>query len=232
MYRTACPSCGEDYETTTAGWCRCLNKDRSLICPSCRKCFCQATSTFRTQFWRDAPEELWSARRRAASVGKTGASVLRKPLVLVVDDDPGIRALAKELITRFGYGCIAASNASTARKLALRYHPDLILTDLLMPGLDGRELSRSLKGDGSFPSTKVVVMTSVYRGEDYQNEARDEYGVDEYLEKPVPMDLLRETLSQLLPSPEQSQAILDPSSVELSGSSLDELDDDAVTIVG
>lgn len=232
MYRIACPSCGEDFEATTAGWCRCLNRERSLICPSCRKCFCDASSTFRNQFWRDAPAELWEARRNARTADEVIPPILKKPLVLVVDDDSGIRALAIELISRFGYGCISASNAATALRLAQRYHPDLVLTDLLMPGLDGRELSRALKKGSDFPAPKVLVMTSVYRGEDYQSEARDEYGVDDYLEKPIPLEELRAKLAELLPPPEESQALLSPSSEEFSIDSLDDLDDDTVTIIG
>lgn len=231
MYRVACPSCGEDYEATTANWCRCLNKDRSLICPFCRDCFCEASSTFRNQFWRDAPEGLWDARRESRSSEEQNYPVLKKPLVLVVDDDPDIRSLALELISRFGYGCITASNGATAKRLARRYQPDLVLTDLLMPGIDGRELSRALKNDPEIATPKIIVMTSVYRGEVYENEARDKYGVDEYLEKPIPMQTLRATLSDLLPSPEESHAVLSPSSDDLSLDTLDDADDE-LTIVG
>lgn len=230
MYRIACPSCGEDYEATTATWCRCLNKDRSLICPACRECFCEASSTFRNQFWRDAPERLWEVRRKNRSSENT--VVLRKPLVLVVDDDPEIRYLGLELISRFGYGCITASNGAIAKRLARRYQPDLVLTDLLMPGIDGRELSRALKTDPQIAAPKIIVMTSVYRGDVYENEAREKYGVDEYLEKPIPMQTLRAVLAELLPEPEQSHAILSPSSDDLSLESLDDIDDDDVTIVG
>lgn len=229
MYRIACPACGEDYEATTASWCRCLNKDRSLVCPSCRRCFCDATSTTRNQLWRDAPEELWTARLQGRDADPL-LPVLKKPLVLVVDDDPGIRALALELITRFGHGCIAASNATSALRLAHRYHPDLVLTDLLMPGMDGRELSQALKTNEEIPPPRVIVMTSVYRGEDYEKEARTAYGVDAYLEKPVPMETLRALLADLLPDPEQSHAVLSPSSGEVSVESLDELDDDIVIV--
>ena len=235
MYRIACPSCGEEFEATTAAWCRCLNKERSLVCSSCRQCFCDASSTFRNQFWRDAPPELWEARKNARFADELHPPILKKPLVLVVDDDPGIRSLALELISRFGYGCVAASKATTALRLAQRYHPDLVLTDLLMPGLDGRELSRELKKGEDFPAPRVLVMTSVYRGENYQSEARDEYGVDGYLEKPIPLEELRARLAELLPTPQESQAVLSASSESAlldSLSDLDDLDDDIVTIIG
>ena len=231
MYRIACPSCSEDYEATTASWCRCLNKDRSLICPSCRTCFCGASNTFRSQFWRDAPEELWNARREHRGAGDAGPPLLRKPLVLIVDDDPGIRALGLELVTRFGYGCITASNGESGLRLARRYHPDLILTDLLMPGIDGREFCHAIRSSEDIPPPTVLVMTSVYRGEEYEREARDAFGVDDYLEKPIPIEHLRAKLAELLPPPEESRAVLSPSSEEFPLDSLDELDDDELTIV-
>lgn len=234
MYRVACPHCGEEFATSTANWCRCLNKERSLTCLFCRRCFCDASAEFLTQFWRDAPADLWDVRREMRTADEQLSPVLRKPLVLVVDDDPGIRTLAMELISRFGYGCMTASRGDSALRLARRYHPDLVLTDLLMPGLDGRELSHALKNDDEIPAPRVIVMTSVYRGEDYQGEAREQYGVDDYLEKPVPIDVLRSRLAELLPPPERSQARLDPTSGEFSEEDLeglDDLDDEAVTIM-
>lgn len=231
MYRVACPKCGEDYEATRASWCRCVNTDRSLVCPSCKRCFCNASKTFRNQFWRDAPTELWEVRREVRQQAESSfPPVLKKPLVLVVDDDATIRLLSLELISRFGYGCIVASNAESAMRLTRRYHPDLVLTDLLMPGMDGRELSRSLRDDSQIPQPRIVCMTSVYRGEVYEGEATETFGVDRYLEKPVSMDDLRTVLAELLPPREESHANLSPSSSEISLEDLEDVDDDGLVL--
>jgi len=66
-----------------------------------------------------------------------------RPLVLVVDDDRETRALAVHLVAGWGYGCIHAANGMDALVLARAYHPDLILTDALMPKMDGRDYAAS-----------------------------------------------------------------------------------------
>ncbi|MDX1583739.1 MAG: response regulator, partial [Thermoanaerobaculia bacterium] len=132
--------------------------------------------------------------------------------------------------TRFGYGCISASNGQSALRLANRYHPDLVLTDLLMPGIDGRELSRLLEEEEETPTPSIVFMTSVYRGESYEGEAMDVYGAAAYLEKPVPMEALRSVLVRLLPSKEESQANLSPSSSEISLKDLPDFDDELMIV--
>jgi CheY-like chemotaxis protein len=210
-YRVRCHACGEDYDATTASWCRCLSRDRTTVCPFCRRCFCEASAAYKGEFWQSAPDELWRARTEQRPAADEVVPLLKKPLVLVVDDDPAIRLVGWELITRFGYGCITASNGKSALSLARRYHPDLVLTDALMPGMDGRELSRQLKSDESLAPVRVILMTSVYRGPEYEGEAASEFGVDAYLEKPISLELLRTVLEELMPSAEESHAILSPS---------------------
>ncbi|MDX1582266.1 MAG: hypothetical protein R3338_01575, partial [Thermoanaerobaculia bacterium] len=85
----------------TAAGCRCISQSRSLICPSCKKCFCNASKLFRNQFWRDAPDALCEARDAQRPTEDQIPPVLKKPLVLVVDDDAAIRLLTAELVTRF-----------------------------------------------------------------------------------------------------------------------------------
>jgi CheY-like chemotaxis protein len=221
-YRVGCYRCAEEYDATTARWCHCLSRDRSKVCPCCRRCFCEASAAYKSRFWKSAPEALWLDRAEQREAPEQITPVLKKPLVLLVDDDPAIRAVGWELITRFGYGCLTASGAKSAYRLARRYHPDLVLTDALMPGMDGRELSRKIKSDPDLAPVRVVLMTSVYRGQDYAGEAATEFGVDAYLEKPVSIDMLREILEELLPGEDESHANLSPS--------LDDLEDFADSI--
>lgn len=80
----------------------------------------------------------------------------------------------------------------------LRYAPDLVVSDAMMPGLDGRELSRQLKSKPETSGVKVIVMTSLYKGERYKAEAIRAFGVDDYLAKPVdPATLLAAAERQL-----------------------------------
>jgi CheY-like chemotaxis protein len=66
-----------------------------------------------------------------------------------------------------------------------------VLTDALLPKLDGREIALRLKSDPATRAIKVVVMTALYKGTRYRIEAINSFGVDEYIEKPVDPGRLR-----------------------------------------
>jgi hypothetical protein len=96
------------------------------------------------------------------------------------------------VIQSLGFGVIAAVNGEEALLKAREHHPELIITDALMPRLDGREMSRIIKNE--LPGTKVVVITSVYKDPRYKYEAMRDFGVDDYLKKPVNAAELREVI--------------------------------------
>lgn len=169
---------------------------RSYRCPNCAACFCTNTEKLHA-FWRDAPPEL-RQRRRSESVPApppAARSVVR-PLVLFADDDPTSRAIATRLIQSLGYGVITAADGEEALRLAYEHRPELIITDALMPRLDGREMARTVKSE--FPQTPVVVITSVYKDSRYKHEAMRDFGVDEYLPKPVSPGTLRELVTKYM----------------------------------
>ena len=74
-------------------------------------------------------------------------------IVLVVDDDESIRTLACDILERYGYRVRAAVDGEQALEMARSSRPDLLLTDIGMPGLDGRELASRL------PDVRVMFMT-------------------------------------------------------------------------
>jgi CheY-like chemotaxis protein len=102
-----------------------------------------------------------------------------------VDDEPAILRLAIRAVRGQGCGVLWADNGADAFELARTHHPDLVLTDALMPRLDGRELCRTLKSDPDLRGIKVVVMTGVYTTTMDAHQGRLEYGVDDYLAKPI-----------------------------------------------
>lgn len=114
---------------------------------------------------------------------------LRRPLVLFADDDPTGRAIATRVIESLGFGVVVASNGEEALAVAREHRPQLIVTDALMPKLDGREMGRIVKSE--LPDTKVVVITSVYKDPRYKHEAFKSFAVDEYLTKPINPAALR-----------------------------------------
>lgn len=199
MYRVTCPSCGKPYDATKAMECNCLQPVRSYRCPNCAACFCSSQETLDT-FWRDAPPEMWQRRRTRteaspAAINETPDTV-KRPLVLFADDDPTGRAIATRVIQSLGYGCVVAVNGEEALAMAREYTPELIITDALMPRLDGREMGRIIKAER--PATKVVVITSVYKDPRYKYEAMKDFAVDDYLPKPVKPAELRQVVTKHL----------------------------------
>jgi two-component system KDP operon response regulator KdpE len=105
--------------------------------------------------------------------------------ILVVDDEPQIlRALATNLRAR-GYQVDLAPNGEIALTLAARAHPDLVILDLGLPGIDGTEVIRGLRGWSSVP----IIVLSVREREADKVAALDA-GADDYVTKPFGMDEL------------------------------------------
>ena len=105
--------------------------------------------------------------------------------VLVVDDEPQIRrALATNLGAR-GYDVDLAATGEDALRLAAERHPDVVVLDLGLPGIDGVEVVRGLRGWSTVP----IIMLSVREGEADKVDALDA-GADDYLTKPFGMDEL------------------------------------------
>lgn len=206
----ACHACKESYEAVTAAFCSCITSDRTLVCPSCQTCSCAAPANFKRRFWTGAPRELWDRKfeehHRAADEPKNDPPAdVRRPLVLLVDDEADIRRMASLEILALGYGVVTGRQGQEGLELARTYRPDLVLTDALMPKLDGRELCRLIKEDAELRGTKVVVMTSLYQGVKYETQAYRHYRVDDYLVKPLEFSRLRATLEKHLPRPSYTE---------------------------
>jgi two-component system, OmpR family, alkaline phosphatase synthesis response regulator PhoP len=99
--------------------------------------------------------------------------------VLVVDDEPRIVELARDYLEHAGFRVITASDGRAALDAARRHHPDLIVLDLGLPGLDGLDVTRELRRDGSIP---IVMVTA--RDDELDKLLGLELGADDYLTKP------------------------------------------------
>ena len=111
------------------------------------------------------------------------------PLVLIVEDDPETRHLYAELLHRSGFETDQAHNGFQALDKALASpRPDLILTDIAVPGMDGIELCRKLRADERTRSIPVLAITG-YDDRHYPDRIRTA-GADGVLLKPCDADLL------------------------------------------
>jgi CheY-like chemotaxis protein len=190
----------------SARWCDCIGDAPTLRCPHCGRCFCRAATEYKTELWRLAPAELHEQRREhlAASpprepLAAAGADAsIARPLVLIVDDSKLIRTTTKRILTALGYGTLEAADADQALALTLLYRPEVVLTDALMPKVDGRDLCRTIKNSPSTRDAKVIVMTGLYKAPHYKYEAFHSFGVDEYLLKPIEAEALRKMLERMV----------------------------------
>ncbi len=115
--------------------------------------------------------------------------------ILVVDDDESIRELLRLHLSAAGYTVQVAEDAIAAGYLVLRSPPDLIISDVNMPHMDGFEFVAALKADKSLPSIPVIFLTSVEEG-DFRGKALGAVG---YITKPVRADHLLALVAKHVP---------------------------------
>jgi CheY-like chemotaxis protein len=115
-----------------------------------------------------------------------------RPLVLVVDDEPEILQLVGRMLAAKGYAVETAADGAEALARADALVPDVVLLDAMLPKVHGFEACRRLKASARTRHVPVVMMTAIYRGWRFAQDARDNYGAEDYVEKPFRLDdLLR-----------------------------------------
>jgi len=119
-----------------------------------------------------------------------------RPLVLVADDDPDILALVRFCLERDGYEVLSAPDGETALDLALARTPDLALLDVMMPRLDGYEVTRRLREHG--PTTTIPIILLTARVQEPDVERGFEAGADDYVTKPFSPQALGERVQAAL----------------------------------
>ena len=120
-----------------------------------------------------------------------------RPLVLVADDDPDILLLITLTLERDGYDVVAAKDGLSALGTAVERVPHLVLLDLMMPGLDGYEVTRRLRTEPITKDVPIVIVTAA--AEEDQAARALEAGADAYMKKPFsPSGLLAKTAALIL----------------------------------
>ena len=136
--------------------------------------------------------------------------------ILIVDDHPANLKVARLALQGEGYEVRTSGDAEDALIVIMSWHPDLILMDIQLPGMDGYELTRKLKSD---PTTRhiVIIAVTAYAMKGDRQRAVDS-GCDGYLSKPVDPISLPATISSFLGHPEEKLASLTqegPSTLEV-----------------
>ncbi len=103
--------------------------------------------------------------------------------ILIVDDDPVTAKLVAALLRREGYTVMVAHDASKAFSALDVISPDLLILDIMMPGMDGYEFCQMLRSDRAKKNLPVLMFTGMARPADQRRGF--EVGADDYLVKPV-----------------------------------------------
>ena len=127
-----------------------------------------------------------------------------RPHVLVVDDSSDIVNMVSGVLRAIGYAVITAPDGAQAMKLAVAERPRLILLDVNMPVVDGRQTLALLKGDPNTRDIPVIMATAEQLGKDVEDAFA--LGAVDYIVKPIRIPLLVEKVRQRVPPPERGVA--------------------------
>jgi DNA-binding response OmpR family regulator len=121
--------------------------------------------------------------------------------ILVADDDIDIRLLVTKALEPLGHTIITAVNGEQALEMTDQHHPDLVITDLVMPHGHGFGLCKALRARGDSSCMKILVLSS----KAYDSDRRQvmELGADLFMNKPFRVDELQEAVKTLLNEPEE-----------------------------
>ena len=118
--------------------------------------------------------------------------------VLIVDDElTNIKILLEILNFEDKYTTISVTSGEECLKVLPEFHPDVVLLDIMMPGIDGYEVCRRIKSNPEYSTTRIIMLS----GKAMQNEIDHGFsaGADQYLSKPFGIDELLQILESVHP---------------------------------
>ncbi len=119
-----------------------------------------------------------------------------RSVVLVADDDRDILDLLAFRLGRAGYDVVSASDGEEALRLAVDHKPDLAVLDVMMPKLDGYEVTRRMRADESTKRIPVILLTA--RVQEHDVARGFEVGADDYMKKPFSPAELRARVQAII----------------------------------
>lgn len=132
--------------------------------------------------------------------------------VLIIDDEPDLIRLIDYNLTKSDYVVLTAKNGEAGLTLARRHAPDLIILDIMMPGLDGFDVCKKLRQDPMTAHVPILMLTA--KAEEGDRVLGLEIGADDYMTKPFN---LRELLARVKALLRRSDAVLEPPEVVRAG---------------
>jgi DNA-binding response OmpR family regulator len=125
-----------------------------------------------------------------------GARDSGAPVILVADDDPDVLQFVLYRLRHSGYGAVGAQDGEEALQLVRDRSPDLVVLDVMMPKLDGNELTRRLRAQEQTRGIPIILLTA--RAQETDVASGFDAGADDYLRKPFNPDELVARVRALL----------------------------------
>ena len=116
--------------------------------------------------------------------------------VLVIEDEPDIRELIEFNLKKYDYNVLLANNGEKGLKDARSCEPDLILLDLMLPGIQGIDLCRVIKSDENIKSIPIIILSAL--GQEEAIVLGLEAGADDYVSKPFSLEILNARIKTVL----------------------------------
>jgi len=127
---------------------------------------------------------------------RDGDIVVRKQLVLIVDDEPSIIRLLRATLETDGFAVLTAATGATAIAVLNAERPDIVILDVMMPEMDGFETLRRIRGESQAPRVPVIMLTA--RTGDIDKLHGFQSGGDDYITKPFNPDELIARITAVL----------------------------------
>ena len=116
--------------------------------------------------------------------------------ILVVDDEPGVtRNLKLNLESGGGYEVLGENHATNTLSAARTFRPDLILLDVMMPGMDGGDVAARLRADPLLSDTPIIFLTAIVSNQETDGHEKVS-GAETFLAKPVDISELKKTVEK------------------------------------
>ena len=116
--------------------------------------------------------------------------------ILIVEDDPSFSRAITHIIQKEGYDVASASNGMAGLRMAKEEKPDLLILDVMLPGMDGFEICSRLRQDPLTEKLPIIMLSA--KGQDVDKTMGLKVGASEYLTKPIDRALLLEKITALL----------------------------------
>jgi two-component system, OmpR family, response regulator VicR len=115
------------------------------------------------------------------------------PTILVVEDELSIATMLQDLLDEEGYTVVLARDGREALEQLPATRPALVITDLMMPGIDGLELCRAIQADPLYQTTPLILMSAIAKP-----SAADDCHYAAFLIKPLDLQVFLETISNVI----------------------------------